>query len=322
MNPSRTEPPPSSRLDEYVYTINYGLTMIFSIVALFFAFLMISIVLFDRSTRTLTNILICNSSIIVICFHFLTIFSMIYALRTDWISNQPACHFRAYAYAMLSAALCYSYTIQALSQLFVTIFYRFKFLLTKQNHFLMIFISWLISAGLATMPLFVDHGYVFEEETRLCIPTSKIFFTSIYVVVIGFVIPLNFITIIYAMIFYYVRQSTRRVFAFRSNTIQNIGNLSIFAVRRDMKLMRNMLILLGILITGGTPFLMLIIWQAISKEPPATHFYILSINFIPNCISINMVLLFFMSKEVKRRLLMPIRKVKAIFSLNDQNSLN
>ena len=277
-----------------------------------FAFLILIIVILDRNCRTITNLLTCNSSVATILYYILNLISVIYGLRDDWAYHQPACAFRAYCYTTLCAAICYSYSIQAVSRLYFTVLFKYKYLQSWYIHWTMIIISWLISILIPIIPFFFEHGYRLEEESHICVATTKIFFTAIFSVIIAFIIPLNIITIVYSIIFFYVRKSTRRVIGFISNTaIMTITTTSsILNVRREMKLAKRMFIILTLLICGGTPYLILILWHAILiQHPPPESFYLLSTNLIPIFISLKMIALFFMCRQVKHSVLQYLRKL-------------
>ena len=140
--------------------------------------------------------------------------------------------------------------------------------------------------------------------------TTKVFFTSIYSVIIAFIIPLNIVTIIYGIIFYHARQSTCRVIGFISNmtTITITTDTSILNVKREMKLMKNMLILLSLLICGGMPYLILVLWHVTLERPLPESFYLLSTSLILIFIALKMIDLFCVCKQAKNSALQHLRK--------------
>jgi hypothetical protein len=117
-----------------------------------------------------------------------------------------------------------------------------------------------------------------------------------YAMVVGFVIPLNISIIVYAIIFYHVKRSSRRIAPATSNNMTaHMPN-----ARREMKLARNMIILEMFFTAGGTPYFMLSLWQGIQpNSPPPESFYFLSINSILLFIALTMIALFCMNKQVK-----------------------
>jgi hypothetical protein len=66
-----------------------------------------------------------------------------------------------------------------------------------------------------------------------------------------------------------------------------------------MELIKNMLILVGILLCAGIPYLFMVLWHAITKQPPPEAFYSLTMVNISIFYAIKIVVLFRMSKAVK-----------------------
>jgi hypothetical protein len=167
----------TNMLTNLFYTINFSLAIVVSIIALIFAFLTIIIFVINRQCRTISNLLACNTAIAVIFYYILNLFSSIYGLREDESYNQPACIFRGYCYTASCTAICYSYLIHAISRLFSAVFYNHRSLLTWSVHWLMIIINWFICITSPIVPIFVYGRYRLEQESHLCIATTKIFIT-------------------------------------------------------------------------------------------------------------------------------------------------
>ena len=296
-------------LPDYFYIIHYSISIVASTIGSIFALCMIIIVCVNRKCRTIATFLTCDTALAVILFSTLNILSAIFSLRAASSDHQPACAFRAYCYTVLSAVICYSYAIQAISRLFFTVLYSYQYLLSWRFHWLMIAIRWCICLSILIIPFFVEHGYGLEVESRLCIPSSQFLFTSIYSVFTVFFIPFNFTVVAYSIIFYHVRQSTRRVVGFALNAGRVTGNRTILNVRREIKLMKNMVILLTILFWGGTPYLVLVLWHAVQKRSLPEALYLSGMNCVPICIALNMVALFFMNNEVSKHARQYLRKL-------------
>jgi hypothetical protein len=229
-------------LSDLFFTINYGLTIGFAIVGLTLCLLTIIIVITHRECYNFTNVLTCNTCVSVALYFIFRIVDSIYGLRSDWQYHQPACIFRAYCSLAFCTALCYSYSIQAISRLFFVVFYKHKFLLTWRTHWILIIVNWLVSIIIPIRPLFYQNGFELEIESRNCIVTPKIVSISMYVVVTIFIIPLNIVTIIYGVILHYVRQSTRRVATVRPYVITSTAQVKPPAsnAKRELKLMQNL----------------------------------------------------------------------------------
>jgi hypothetical protein len=119
-----------------------------------------------------------------------------------------------------------------------------------------------------------------------------------YGIITTFIIPFNIVAIIYSTLVYRTHRSTRRVRASNSSVITNVY---VPNIGREMILIRNMSILLSILLGGGTPYLILVLWQAIKNQHPPESFYLLIINSISVCTTLMMFALFNLNKEVKKK---------------------
>lgn len=297
-------------LSNLFYIINFSISIIFSIVALIFAFTTIIIFLINRQCRNVANLLICNIAISTVSYHIIIISSIGYSLHEDWLFHQPACVFRGYCYMVSCTALAYSFLIQAISRLFFAVFYKHKYLQTWRIHWIMIIINWILAILLPIVPIFLN-GYILEIESRLCVPTSKVLSSAMYIILIIYLPPLNSIGIIYGIILYYARQSTRRVVAFaaRTDSTTVTPNIALPNFKRELKMMRNMVILLGIFMIAGALDVSCVVWHASQTQPLPEALYLLNINSITVSIASMMTILFFMSKEVKNTTIIYLRKV-------------
>jgi len=80
-------------------------------------------------------------------------------------------------------------------------------------------------------------------------------------------------------------------------------------MKREVTLMRNILILINILVVAGTPYLVLVIWQVIVRTPsPPEPSYMLALLFITVSFMIKMSVLFYMTKDVKNTAIAFLRK--------------
>jgi len=245
--------------------------------------------------------MMCNTAAATTIYSILRLFSAAYGLQEDWFYNQPACTFRAYCYVMVCMIVTSSYALQSISRLFFAVLYKHKYLLSCRIHWFIIIINYLISMLGPIPPIFIGNGYVFEPESRLCLATTKVFYSSMLAVTIAYIIPISIVITVYGIILYHARQSTRRIVAStRNNSVQAIANNSIKPnFKREMQLMKNISILVGIHLCAGIPYLILVLWHVIQKQSPPEPFYLLALIAISICFAIKMIILFFMNKEVK-----------------------
>ncbi|CAF4173598.1 unnamed protein product [Adineta steineri] len=291
-------------LSDLFFIINYWATIASAIIGIFLCLLIIIIIVTHRQCHTVTNVLTCNTCVAITLYFTFRIVTSIYGLRQDSQDyNQPACIFRAYCSLALCTALCYSYSIQAISRLFFAVLYKYKYLLTWRTHCILIAINWLVSVIIPIKPFFHHDGFGYEEESRSCVVTPKIVSISAYVVVLIFVIPLNIVTIVYGVILYRVRQSTRRIAVVKLDTITSTvhNRTHVPNGKRELKIMQNMSAQSTIISCGGILYLILVIWLATQQHsPPPESFYLLALNLISIFTAIMMIALFLMNKPVKK----------------------
>jgi hypothetical protein len=298
-------------LPNLFYIICFSLSIVASIINLLFGFIIITVVTTNRRCCTITNLGFCNTAVATAIYSILQLIAVGYGLREDWFRYQPACVLRAYFYTAIAGAVCGSYAVQSISRLFFAVLYKHKYLLTWRIHWFMIAANYLIAMLGTIAPIFFGSGYGLELESRMCIGTTKIFYSSMLIVTVAFLIPFSIVTILYAIIFYHAQQSTRRIVAFANNrtTVVARKNCTIPNFKRELKLMRNILILVCILICGGIPYLILVLWHATQKQSPPTPFYLLAMIAISIVTAAKMVTLFCMNKEVKNITVKYLRKM-------------
>lgn len=223
----------------------------------------------------------------------------IYGLREDWAANQPLCKVRAYFTILSCCAICYSYAIHAVGRLLLTVFHNHRYLNTHHLHWFMITFNWFFTIPLAGIPLFFDGAFVYEKESRLCTLTSKYFLMSVFIITVGFVLPLCVSITVYGIIICYARSSTLAIRLISNNTHSQLLN-----IKREMKVALNMIIILGVFGGGGTPYLILVLWQGINphNEPPES-FYLLAINAISFFVALMAFILLVSNKEIKNIIL-------------------
>ena len=293
-------------LTDLFYTVNFSISLIASSIGLPAAILTTTIIYVHRPYHNIPNLLKCNTLASMIVFMILVFISAIFGLREDWARYQTACSFRAYCYTTVCMIICSSYSIQAISRLFYTVLYRYRFLQTWRVHWILIISSWLISFLAQAGPFVVDKNfYNLELESRFCVGTTQKPFISLFCILFAFVVPLGTILIIYAIIIYHVRQSGLRVHAFaaRSTDPTAMNNIPSLSVKREMRLARNMMILLCLATCSGILFLLLLVWNLGRWSRPPEALYLLSINAMVLGVSFMMVFMFVMNKEVRNFLI-------------------
>lgn len=283
-------------LSQLFFTIDFAFSIAVSAIGLIFSLIMIGIIAARRQCRTITNLTTCNMIVFVAAYCICSIVSSMIGFREDWALRQFGCVFRAFCYLMIPASISYSYLIQAVSRLFFTVLCKHKYLATYRVHWCLIASNWIIGVLVSIVPFFFDATFVYEEESRLCVLTSKNFPISIYAISIAFVIPLNSSMVIYNVIFHHARRSSRRIAPSTSNTpVNHMPN-----ARREMKLAQNMIMIETLYVGAGAPLLILIFWHVIQPgSAPPESLYLLSFNSISLFATLMVIMLFSTNKQVR-----------------------
>ncbi|UJR08424.1 hypothetical protein I4U23_012694 [Adineta vaga] len=290
-------------LTDLFFKINFSISIVASIIGLIFGLPTILIILFKCKGHHITNLLTCNTSVNVALYLIFNFISSIYGLEEYWATQQVACKFRAYGFVVSCTLLLYSHSVHAINRLFAVVFYKHKYLLTYRSHQLMIVINWLLGLILPIGVYFIDdNGYIYEQESRLCTCSTKKSLSALYGIITAFVIPFHIVVVIYSKIICLSRQSARRIQPEQIATITKYltGINPKPNYRREMKLIRNTSILFSILLGGGMPYLILVLWHMMNIGTPFPSLYLLTINSISICTAMMMIKLFYLSKEVKK----------------------
>ena len=114
-------------MDNVFYQISFSFSIVVSLVALFFNLIIILIVITHPIHRTVTNLLHCNTSIIIFIFFVNNLIVSIYGLREEWASNQPLCFVRAYWFTVSCISISYSYCNPSTQSVFsLAVFYKHR----------------------------------------------------------------------------------------------------------------------------------------------------------------------------------------------------
>ncbi|CAF1494838.1 unnamed protein product [Rotaria magnacalcarata] len=93
------------------------------------------------------------------------------------------------------------------------------------------------------------------------------------------------------------------------NRDENNGTRLMPHAKREMKLARNLLIAQGLFIYGGTPYLILVIWQKVAPQaPPPESLYLIAADFISLSITLLIIVHLVMNKEMKDALINYLKK--------------
>ncbi|CAF1300211.1 unnamed protein product [Adineta steineri] len=182
----------------------------------------------------------------------------------------------------------FSYLIQAISRYFITVLHKHRQLLTYRTNIIMIILNWTFPVIIACSFLISPIGFQYESESHFCTLTSKVFHTSFTLMAVAFVIPVNTIIMLYVLILRHTTHTNR----VQPSTITKKNN------KRNLKVYRNILMLLGIVLIGGTPYLLCILINKFSATP--WPLYSMAVLFITLASIVESITIFVTNKDVKR----------------------
>lgn len=299
-------------LPDLFFTINFSVSITASAITFLLGLVIIITVIAHPPCHTVKNLLLCNTAAATCVYSLFQIVLASYGFGAGVLHPPPACIFQAYFYTVVCVMVPVSYMVQSISCFFFAALYRYRFLLGWKIHCLLIAGNYLYAFLGSIVPIFRDRGLEFEPESRLCLATTKIWRASFYTVSIAYLIPMNVIIVLYATIVHRVRQSARRVTNFvidrSTETSSTAAHTPTPNLQREMKVMKNVLILISILLFAGLPYLLMVIWQMSTAVSPPEPMYLLCLVNITVFFVLKMFVLFQMNKEVKSVVLQRLRR--------------
>ena len=274
------------------YFIAIGVVfVIFTLITFVFSSITILTIVINWKTqcRSITNLLLCNSSAALFFYAIGISIQLPFYFQINQEQPNPFfCRISAFIYVFACAVKVLSYLVQAISRWFITIHYRHRNLLRFRTNVFIIATSWIVSFIVAICLLFSPQAYQFESESRLCVLSSKSFVTSFIPGIIIYFIPASTIILLYGIILRY----TTHVYRVHPNGFMYMTN------KRNVQVYRNILILIGIVLTSGTPYFMSVIINGITKGP--WILYSIAVVFIALAAAMESVAVFFTSNQVRK----------------------
>jgi hypothetical protein len=277
------------------------ITLINSILTIIIClFILLIIIIFHRQSRSVLLLLACHTCLILLISSFL-LASMVTSSLFGFLSiileqhgNTKWCLWRGFLIHGVLCVLYDSYILQAIYRLCRVVFYRYKCLHTFSLYCFIIFIESLF--GIISISLVFIRGHVIYLSTEYYCQTP---FTNIpaimYVAFRIFFLPILVIAIIYMCLLNHVRQKN-----FSSNICRRRSKHN----RRNLIVIRRILLMLTILILLGLPsiiFLIIFIFTG----------YLIPITYRVGWLSVSFSLVFLAYMLIK--LTRPLRKTARKF---------
>jgi len=267
-------------LSNIYFLINFAISIFLSMMILCVVILMLYTVIKHRYLHTLNNLMLSNTNVGILCYCLVNVISCVLGLNESWSQSVGGCSIRGYLLNVCFSSIGYSKSVHSMSRLFFCVFNSHRYLLTVRMHCLLITLSWLISFVICLVPFLFVNGYRYEDESRFCVLSTKQPGLAYYMLVVGGLVPFIIFIQNYLIIYFKVRRSTRRIWAITAN--RNVNQVQSQQKRkREIKIMRQMLIQL-LSLTPGIPILMFLVlwhWQRPEQSPP-NELYLFNVNAV------------------------------------------
>ncbi|CAF0854707.1 unnamed protein product [Adineta steineri] len=187
--------------------------------------------------------------------------------------SRTFCILRAYLTAVSTTLLTSSFLLQALSRLFHTVFpMNRRCLLTWKFHYFLIAVQWMMGF-LTPITILINHENIIYRTGIFCTIGLDHIFHLYYLYLTEYFIPVLIILVIYIIIVYRVNYYSTSSQQHRPNPV------------REGKLLKNILIFIGIFTGGGLPSIIYTCLMA-PKRILSIHFFILTLVSIPLAVAI------------------------------------
>ena len=199
--------------------------------------------------HTVRHLLMCNTSIASTIYCIVQLMNYFVLIFLPSETSDIGCRWRAYFAYMTICAVTYSYLIQAISRLFIALLSKsYRWLATFKAHYCLILVQW-CTAVLLPLPAIITKDIYFRPHALCWVPLKNSAHVT-YTYMAYYMLPALSISVIYCLIYYRVKTATKHA---------AIEIRSLNSEKRDLELLRNILILICIYFSGGIPTMLFIV---------------------------------------------------------------
>lgn len=191
--------------------------------------------------HTVRHLLMCNTCISSIIYCTVQTANYIILILFPMLTSDVFCRWRGYFGYMSISGVAYSYFVQSVSRLFFSKYStKYPWLLTFKTHYYLILIDWIIVI-IIPLPSVITNDIYFRPGLLCWVPMkSKIHLG--YTLLAYYFLPIGSVIIIYIYIYKRIKTLGKR-----TELVRAVND------KRDLEVFRNIMVLLGIYITGGIP---------------------------------------------------------------------
>ncbi len=269
-------------------------------ISILLSFIIMTLIISTRTLIRPTNVLICNTCLVTV-FYMIISTVEITIFYNELVVSNSWCKIQAYLCYVGLDLLVYSYVIQAISRLFFTIFYKYRYLLNYKCHVMLIICQMVISF-LIPLSSIITNDIQFRP-LRMCLSPMKYLFQIFYLHTFLFVIPFSVVFIIYIVI---IRRAVR--------SSLNVHQ-SWRPIRRDVELLRNILIIYTIFLFSELPSVIYLI-LSMRKVQTSAAFYMFAAAAPPISTTFEKISVIILNKETRKEINNRWRRLCYILQLN------
>ncbi|UJR19871.1 hypothetical protein I4U23_023004 [Adineta vaga] len=259
------------------------ISLTFGIIAMIICCIILITVSLTKRLHTVIHLLISNACVASIFYSIVQCNNYIYLLFITWDTSDISCRWRGYFTYVSIAAFVYSYLLQSISRLFFAVLsIKYQWLLSFKTHFKLILIKWII-VFLLPLPSLLTKDISFRAGFLCWVPMRSKLHVG-YTIVVYYLIPTVAVITIYIVIYVQIKRSGNNVCIQRKTMRQR--------QKRDLQVLRNIMILFGIYIFAGTPTGVYILTSI-------ELFYSIGIVCITLAITVEKLVLILLDREIR-----------------------
>ena len=232
--------------------------------------------------HTVRHLLMCNACIASILYCITQIISYTSLIFIQWEMSDMSCRWLAYFSYIGICAVVYSYLIQTISRIFMSLLAsKYRRLTTLKAHVILIGIKWL-TIILIPLPALITTDIEFRPRLLCWVPMEHVLHI-IYVFLSYYILPTILSLLIYAFIYYRLKKMIKDAEAMMRTNISR---------KRDLEVLRNILILLCIYLFGGLPSVLFFITNL-------QVIYLISIVTISLAVAVEKIFMCLLDRDIR-----------------------
>jgi hypothetical protein len=257
----------SMPIDSAIWFVPLDIVMlILAIFVIICGLLLLVFLLFDRTCRTASTLLLSHSCIVGIFFALVMFHMTLFTLQRDLqqrAEEDALCIFRGYLDYCTAALQNHSFALHAVHRYMTVVHPSFRLWQSIRFQTILIMIKWIFFMSLF-VPLLWRHDIRYNSDNQICQIPLTLPLPALYVTFLIFVSPVTIIIVVYYKLLRYVRSMGQH--------ITPVNRL--FRTKRQLKMIRRICVLINALLFLALPYTTFIVLSFVTVVPKY-HFRII-----------------------------------------------